>query len=348
MSNEPKDPFRDFGTGFRPAGERVLGEAEKRREMSQLALAYHHGFLDDILRALLPHDLVLLGAWSGVGKTAQATQIAMMNAEHGRRVGYIALEAEDAEIERRIKYQLLVRMARGAKAPGADEVTYADWYLNRCEDVLGRFNRDADRMIATKYAGLQTYYRGGSFTDEDLSRLVHAVQDQVDLVVLDHMHYVDVDDENENRGYKNLTKTIRHCSLSIGKPVLVVVHLRKKDRGRPTLVPTLDDIHGSSDIAKIATRVVMIAPAPSVEAPKWYLAPTFVSVPKDRVSGATPYVALCMFDRRFQSYEDNYTLGRSVGPFGDKWQAIKMVDRPRWARNHVDIETPPAADEVKP
>lgn len=337
--SEPKDPFDGVELGFRSAGERVAGEAEKRREMASRVLEYHHGFLDDILRGLLPHDLVLLGAWSGVGKTEQATQVAMANAEHGRRVGYIALEAEDAEIERRIKYKLLVRMARAANVAGADDLTFADWYLNRCEDVLGRFNRDADRLIATKYAGLQTYYRGDSFTDDDLSRLVFAVQDQVDLVVLDHMHYVDVDDDNENRGYKKLTKTVRHCSLSTGKPVLVVVHLRKKDRARPTLVPTLDDIHGSSDIAKIATRVVMIAPAPSIEATKWYLAPTFVSVPKDRVSGATSYIALCQFDRRKQEYGTEYTLGRAVGPYADKWQPIGPNDAPKWARRHRHMET---------
>ena len=338
--SEPKDPFGSFELGFRSAGDRVQGEAERRLAMAKRALAYHHGFLDDILRALLPHDLVLLGAWSGVGKTEQATQIAMANAEHGRRVGYIALEAEDEEIERRIKYKLLVRMARSAGVPGCDELTFGDWYLGRCEHVVGRFNAEGDRALATKYAGLKTYYRGASFTDEDLSRLVHAVQDEVDVVVLDHMHYVDVDDDNENRGYKRLTKTVRHVSLSTGKPVVVVVHLRKKDRARPSIVPVLDDVMGSSDISKIATRVVMIAPATIIEAPQWYLAPTFVSVPKDRVSGATPYVALCLFDRRTQTYAEEYTLGRAVGPFGEKWKQIGPLDAPKWARRHRRMDEP--------
>lgn len=341
MSDAPEDPFKDFSTGFVSSSVRIVGEREERLAKAKRMLPYHQGFLDDMLRGIMPHDLVLLGAWSGVGKTAKATQIAMKNVESGRRVAYIALEAEPLEIERRVKYQILVRLAQARRADGADDASYQDWYLGRCT-ALDEFGDEADRLFVARYRGLKTFYRGAKFNAENLSTLVHAVQDEVDLVVVDHLHYVDLSEGlSENAGYRDLTKTIRDTSLSTGKPVLVVVHLRKRDRVGRGIVPTLDDIHGSSDIAKIATRVVMIAPAHSIEATKWYLSPTFVLVPKDRVGGATGFVALCQFDRRSQTYADEYTLGRvSDGGYGGKWEPIDfgVGSAPRWATRHRPME----------
>ena len=60
------------------------------------------------------------------------------------------------------------------------------------------------------------------------------------------------DDPNENRAVKNIVKRIRDVSLAIGVPVIVVAHLRKKDRIPRPLAPDLDDFHGASDITKIA------------------------------------------------------------------------------------------------
>ena len=52
-------------------------------EFREVLLAERPDFLqklDDLLRAILPHDLILLGAGSGVGKTQLAMTIAAMNA----------------------------------------------------------------------------------------------------------------------------------------------------------------------------------------------------------------------------------------------------------------------------
>lgn len=340
MSESPRDPFAGFGTGFVSSVERVKGERAQRLELGAKAIPYHHGFLDDVLRALLPHDLVLLGAWSGVGKTALAAQISSATCGSGRRVGYFALEAEDGEIERRRKYAILAPLVAKSGLPGADDLNYADWYLGRCEDVAAPFDVEVERQFAADHAGMQTYYRGRDFNAETLTQLFYAIQDQVDLIILDHLHYVDVDDsKDENRAYKDLIKAIRHTSLSIGKPVLVVVHLRKR-ADRKQLVPTLDDIHGSSDIGKVCTRVIMLAPAVGTAPGQWYQAPTFITVPKDRVSGTTGHVALCQFDRRLQRYEKGYVLGR-LGGNGDRWEPIYAPDLPRWAK-HADRIFPAA------
>ncbi len=49
----------------------------------------------------------MLGAKTGIGKTALATITALHNCQQGKRVHYFALEAEEREIERRMKFQII-------------------------------------------------------------------------------------------------------------------------------------------------------------------------------------------------------------------------------------------------
>ena len=344
MSAEPTDPFAQKAGMFRSSADRVVGLTERRIEQGKRGLPFHHGFLDDLLRRLRMHDLVLLGAWSGVGKTQQATQLAMSTAEAGGRVAYIALEAEQDEIEQRMQYQIIATKAQADSLPHRDDLNYVDWSLGFCEHITGHLNDWAERELKRRFKNVSTYYKSHQFGDKELRQTVMAAQDSVDLVVLDHMHYVDIQDDNENRGYRELTKTIRDCALSTGKPVVVVVHLRKKDRTGKLLVPTLDDIHGSSDIAKICTRAVMLAPAHVMKPAKWYLSPTFVSVPKDRPGGLTRYVAVCQFDRRLQRYENSYALG-ILSPGGEKWEPVLAPDLPSWAKGADRVYAPNLASK---
>jgi len=322
---------------FRSAPARIAGELDERVRMAGRALSYGQPFLDDCLRAILPHDLVLLGAPSGVGKTDLALAIAAGNAKIGRRVNYFALEAEPRELERRLKFAMLVEAAIAASHPHASDLNYADWHLGRCEHVCRGFNAIVDQQILSQLCGLFTFYRGAKFDQADLRRSMLDVHRNADLIVIDHLHYIDTDgDESEARALGDTMKTIRDVSLRIGKPVILVAHLRKRDPRAKQLVATLDDFHGSSNVAKIATHAITIERAP-VESPRWYLAPTFLAIAKDRRAGAPGLVALTYFDRRFRSYRPHYTLGRLTDG-GTKWEPIAMPDRPRWAQRHVPME----------
>ena len=331
----PADPLAfDFGITFKPASERVRGERRRRSEMTAHRLEFGIPFLDDCLRSILPNDLVLLGAASGVGKTELAKGIAVVNAHRGKVVHFLALEAEEDEIERRAKYAVLVKLALAA---GEDMkgVNYTDWYLGNLDGLLGKYEEPAEREMGGVYANLKTYYKGRRFSHDDISRLFLAVQSETDLLVLDHLHYVDVDDENENRGLKQLTKTIRDVNLSMGKPIVMVVHLRKRDQRARTIVPDLDSIHGTSDVPKIATRVILMAPARCLPSKVPHLAHTFIHVPKDRMSGATGHVALCVYHRSMRRYSSVYTLGYETEA-GD-FEPIDLEHKPAWAKGHVPL-----------
>ena len=322
--------------GFQSSPIRLSGELEERKRLAARSLGFYLEFLDDALRGILPHDLVLIGAETGAGKTELAVNIARSNAQAGKAVYFFALEAEPKEIERRTKFALLVELALKDGNPGASTLNYPDWLMGGCEDVCGRYNDNADRVVAERFSTLHTFYRS-TFGHEDIRREFTAIRDRADLIVLDHVHYVDVDDDNEQRGFKQTVKLIRSIALEMGKPVVLVAHLRKRDRRAAQVVPASDDFMGSSDLVKICTQVVQLAPAHCVEAAKWYLAPTFVHVPKDRRGGATGLVALCNFDLRYRCYAPGYTLGRVVKG-GTEWQPLPVARVPRWAKHHRPLE----------
>jgi len=338
-----KDPLAiDFEVGFAPLAERVINEEQERSDLVAREMPFNHGYLDDKLLSILPHDLLLLGAFTGAGKTELARIIANGNAMHGRNVHYFALEAEPKEIERRTKYSMIMMLARqhGVDTSG---VTYASWYRNRHNDILGRFSHEAEREIVDKFKTLHTYYRGGKFTHEHIQKLFLAIQSQADLIILDHLHYVDIEDENENRGFKRTVQMIREVALEVGRAVLLIAHLRKRDSRAKSIVPDLEMFHGSSDIIKICTSAIMLAPAYSVPSTKPGRANTFIHVPKNRGDGSDGLVALCEFDRQFRNYGKGYTLGRQVN---GEFTPLDLVEVPSWAKRHKPLPVPIAPQGV--
>ncbi len=323
---------------FRPMPTRLVGELNERKTLADRALSYHNVFLDDALRGILPHDLVLIGAPTGLGKTDLALSIAAANASKGVPVHYFALEAEPNELERRTKFAMLSRQAYALRHPQASDLNYADWLLGKCEHVCGEQNAWADKQINTQLRHLHTFYRGAHFGAEDLARSVLEVADATRLIVVDHLHYIDSDDDNEHRGLGDVVKTVRDVSLNIGKPIILIAHLRKRDARAKQLIATIDDFHGSSNISKICTQAIAIDHAYDITPSKWYLAPTYLTILKDRRAGAPrPGTAVIDFDRRTKGYREEYELGRMNNA---KWEPVAFGDKPTWAKHHQQRDTP--------
>ncbi len=212
-------------------------------------------------------------------------------------------------------------------------LTFAEWMYgtgNIPDDV----EQEARCRLQEKTLGLKTYYRDRSFTPEDITRQFLAIQNETDLIVLDHLHYVDSDDANENRALRSATRAIREAALDMEKPVIVVAHLRKKDSRKPRLIPDIDDVHGSSDIVKIATKVIMLAPARDQACTEPHVANTYMQVVKDRFAGFNGYAAVLQYDLKTLTYRDSYVVGR-LNFGGDEFEPTKAVDRPHWAKRAV-------------
>lgn len=304
-----------------------------REENKKFLLSFGIPFLDHALGGILKSDVILLAGRSGQGKSEMATHISMSNAARGKIVYHFALEAEKDELANRIGYKALVRQLYGSKTYSQTRPNFLEWILGRQEGLLGPFELAAEKELEG-LSGLRVVYRGDSFTIDDFEKCLMSAKHDADLIVLDHLHYLDFDDENENRAYKRIVKKIRSLALDYNKPIVLVAHVRKQDRRLRELVPSIEDIHGSSDIYKIATKALSIAPAFDYEIAdgKSYRFPTYIKAGKVRHDGSRArYCGLVVFNAKENSYENKYKIGQ-LSPAGDIWSETPVQDRPFWFR----------------
>lgn len=323
--------------GFRLSSDRTLTERATR-----IADRPHHvglgiDYLASLYRALIRSDVLLLGAETGAGKTEAATLLAMDAAMAGKRVHYFALEAEEGEIERRIKYKLLCSLVYRAGHYARGRLNFVDWRLGLIDDITGPFEDAADQMLAAHFPKLHTFYRASEFSSADLRRACASLRDESDLAVVDHFHYIEPIDADVNRGAKRIMQSIEQVNRDTGIPLVLVAHLKKPEalRNAP-LVPRLSDFHGSSDIGKIVTKAAIFAPAYDQKQVEPHLHPTYVRAGKFRLdSGRTRYVGLCNFNSRTSNYEAGFVLGRLTD--NDRKFEIVAPDKiPAWARQGDD------------
>ncbi len=320
---------------FRAASKAAFSEIEGRRGMSKKILSFGIKYLDESTGGIFPADLVLIGAPSGVGKTQLCCNMAIANISKGRDVHYIALEASENEIERRMKYQILTDLfyKKSIRPKISHSLTYRNWYLGLLIDDLEDLEKETAAIFERDFSNIFLYYKSGDYGVDDFVKQVMSIAHKTEMIIVDHIHYFDFDDENENRAIKKIAKTARTLALELNKPIILIGHLRKKDRMSNEIVAGLEEFHGSSDLYKIASKVVTVAPGSKViNHPSAY--ETYFRVPKDRIDGsATRFSARCVFNAARGTYEPEYNIGfanqsRDVG-----FKELDRDLRPEWAKS---------------
>lgn len=293
-------------------------------------------FLDDALLGVAETDLTLIGAWTGQGKTELATAVARNAVAQHKSVVFFALESEDREIEDRMMWGELVREWHRRHPQGKPGVhmRYASWRNGLLSDELDQIEEQIWPRFSLDIAGLRTVYKGekGTFSVQDFCDAFEGVRHEADLIVVDHMHYFDLDDENENRALKNAVKKIRETALRHKKPVLLLAHLRKATRNSTTenVLPDIDDFYGHSDLVKIGVNVILVS-----RCERQGLAsgnsPTWVHISKARHAGdAVNFAGLVGYDFKAGRYAPGYQLYRAK-----RWQEPELLRKeelPRWAK----------------
>ncbi len=311
--------------------------AEKKFEANSSHLTFGIEYLNDALYGLLPNDLCLIGAKSGRGKSALAITLAGANASLKKNVLLIALEAEQSEVEMRLRYQIDAGLFfRDDNRDKTCTMSYRNWRFGLCEDALQKYRSEGDRIFGERFSTLCTVYRHKSFSIDDLEKILERAKDWADLVVLDHFHYFDMQRSGLDKytAESQLIKRIRDLNLFYNKPFFVVAHLRKDIQG---LLPGTEDFMGSSDLGKNATTCIMITPNHEGYDAKNSLQETIFSIPKSRTGGFGNVCGVLNYSIRHQCYLLGYKLART-SKLNDKITKIEDEEYPDWAkratRNH--------------
>jgi hypothetical protein len=314
------------GVEFQAASVRLEGTVEYKNELAARCMDFNVPFLDDYCCGIHPTDLIICSAASGAGKTTLGTLLAEEAAVTGKRVYLFALEAHRNEMELRMLYREMQSLA-GAVHASKQIPSFTQWMYGRGQ-LNPEWEKQARDRLAKFTETLFTYYRRDSFSSADITRTFNEAADEGDLIILDHLHYVDTDGKNENHELKQIVKAIRDVALAREVPVIVMAHLRKRDRTGRQLIPTTDDIHGSSDVTKVATKVVMLAPLTGHLPTKPDVARTGMAVIKDRYRGNTGHVAILNYDLGKLCYQRPYVVAR----LGYNHSTITQLEQlPSWA-----------------
>lgn len=318
--------------GFKSFDERLKEERANRALVNSVKLSYGMTFLDEALRAIRKNSLILLGAKTGVGKTQLATRIAQANIKNGKRVHYFALEAEKDELEQRIKYQAIAERFFYIKPRPAVNLNFLDWSFSKfdTDPVISKIETDVEKELS--FPSFFTFYRTSkAFGGNEFNVMAEKIHKDTDLIIIDHLHYFDFNDKDENKAIKATVKLIRDVVLIRGVPVVLLAHMRKTERTSDQIVPGIEDFHGSSDIGKIATVAITLAKS-NKELTSGTKTPTFISIQKCRMDGSLSNIgAKCIFDAATGCYENDYSLVRFNHSLNETYP---IKDVPHWAVNH--------------
>ena len=318
---------------FKSAGANSLDERACRPLLGKNLLRFGIEYLDDATAGIFQDDLVLLGGPSGVGKTQLCCNIALANLFNEKKIHYIALEASRFEIERRFKYSLVTErfFSDHGRPKISEKITYPTWLLGKHEKVLAPYEDEADKFFESAFRDLFILYKTKRFGVSELIEAVLSCSSRTDLIIIDHVHYFDLDDENENRAIREIAKTVRTLALEEQKPIVLVAHLRKRDKQNEDLVADLDEFHGSSDLYKIATKVITFAPGRLTPEGTYE---TFFRVAKDRIDGGvTRFIGREFFSPKRGAYEQGkYQIGWAGRPRKEGFSEIDGNLLPPWAK----------------
>lgn len=296
-------------------------------ELHKRMLSFGVSFINDSLLGILPDDLVLVGAPSGVGKTQFCVNLALTSISDAKRVHFFALEAGEFEIERRLKFQILAGHFYGDndRPRLGRPLIYDEWEVGLYGDQLAKYEDWAEEFCAAAYANLHTFYKEEDFNSAKLIEYVNYIADQTDLIIIDHVHYFDWDDTSDNRALKEIAKTARDLCREHQKPIVLVSHLRKKDRRLDELAAGLDEFHGSSDLTKIATKVISLGSGGPAPGGGYF---TYMRTAKNRHNGSSSrYLAQIVYDEKRGGYAQGYKIG---WPNAEKFEELAPHELPKW------------------
>ena len=169
---------------------------------------------------------------------------------------------------------------------------------------------------------IHAYLQGGSEAVDKLD---------VDLIIIDHLQYFTLTNpKNELQEMTEILKTVKEITDLHQIPVILVSHLRKKDKDRG--LPGQEDFYGTSNIAKIASQAITITPSFNEQDALTHRYPTFFRFAKSRTGLKPNYAVMAHFNAKIGQYEPGYEIFKLKGSFPED-SPLERHLWPNWARS---------------
>lgn len=286
--------------------------------------------LDDAMFGMLPNDLIVIGADSGVGKSEICLDIALHNASKGKKVCLYFIEGGHEEAINRIKWKRLQDSYYSNGHSGID-MDYRKWRMNMIKsDTLDKItNGCKEYMKSLLKDNLHIFSFEEGFKIDDLIGSLNGTK-KPELIIIDHLQYFTLTNpKNELQEMTEILIKVKNITQHHKIPVVLISHLRKKEKDRG--LPSQEDFFGTSNIAKICSQAVVIAPYFSADDYNTEKFPTFFRFVKSRTGLRSSYAVLCDFNLKKGKYNEEYLVYKLVKDTPSK-EPIETYKLPKWAK----------------
>lgn len=182
--------------------------------------------VDRLTKGFVGGEMIIVAGKTSYGKTTLAMNVVNRMALEGKKILFVTLEMTHAELTSRFMY------------------------INGGNNL--QFNEVAINVL---------FQKNDELNWNDIDGLIQKARDelQVDMVVIDHLHYFTRELENVAEDLGRISKEIKKNAIRHNIPIILISHVRKTFNNE---VATMDDLRGSSYIAQDADIVLMVGRDP--------------------------------------------------------------------------------------
>jgi len=171
--------------------------------------------IDALTKGIVGGETIVIGGATSSGKTTLAVNMAARMVNDGKRILFVTLEMTKAQLTSRVMI--------------------------------------ANRVVEP-FLGNLIYQRNDELSWSSVDGLIAAAieEQQVDMVIIDHLHYFTRELHNVAEDLGRITKEFKKNAIRYQVPIVIISHTRKGEGN------SIDDLRGSSYIAQDADIVLMV------------------------------------------------------------------------------------------
>ncbi len=297
---------------FAEALAEYMADLKQRRQdvLDGNALGLPTGFteLDQTLGGLQPSSLYTIGALTGYGKSAFATNIALNVAIKTKHVMLVSLEMSHKEIVQRVLGMDAEMDQSGLRDANPDILTDE---VMRSLEIRAKSLEKCDIKIEDH-----------AYSISDICAKVKRVHSRkpLDLIIVDYLQLIEtIETKNKSatraQEIADLSRRLKRLAQELEVPVIILVQLNRKVEDRQEQIPKLSDINESGGIAR-DSDVVMFLYSTAEEMQKREENKMYqinVKVAKNR-NGRLHEIAL-VFSPRIMKFKNSYTEDKEEDVF---------------------------------
>lgn len=139
-------------------------------------------------------------------------------------------------------------------------------YVSQTYELNGKKTNVTEYFLTeTKWNEAREFFSGKLFLynthcDHNIDNIIKGFNEAYEsgcrVFVMDNMENVEYEGDNENKRFKDIAIALRDYAIKKSVHIIVVAHIRKMER--EIIVPTIDDVKGSSAVSNTAKNIFTI------------------------------------------------------------------------------------------